>query len=223
MHSLYIWFTNAGKHTPKISLALSLVSIFTCFWFIYYAQNRASPIIWDCIKEHLVMEMHSFVPDCLLSWNGNSSVPLIITRVSRTVWLPLIRKFISLLTFIFNFVTAGCEWVVLIQVQLYNFMAKDNVPFHSVIFPCSLLGSGQPWTVVTNMSATGQFEIQLLPYLWLFVSIQILQQVQKCFGYFVACFEIHAYDDRRQQFKTITPNGSQQTNSWKTSSAAFST
>lgn len=40
------------------------------------------------------------------------------------------------------------------QVQLYNFMAKDNVPFHSVIFPCSLLGTGQPWTVVTNMSAT---------------------------------------------------------------------
>jgi methionyl-tRNA synthetase len=40
------------------------------------------------------------------------------------------------------------------QVQLYNFMAKDNVPFHSVIFPCSLLGTGRPWTVVNHMCAT---------------------------------------------------------------------
>lgn len=40
------------------------------------------------------------------------------------------------------------------QVQLYNFMAKDNVPFHSVIFPCSLLGTREPWTVVNNLSAT---------------------------------------------------------------------
>jgi methionyl-tRNA synthetase len=40
------------------------------------------------------------------------------------------------------------------EVQLYNFMAKDNVPFHSVVFPCSLLGTGQPWTLVNHLSAT---------------------------------------------------------------------
>jgi len=40
------------------------------------------------------------------------------------------------------------------QVELYNFMAKDNVPFHSVIFPCSLLGTAQPWTVVKHLCAT---------------------------------------------------------------------
>jgi len=40
-------------------------------------------------------------------------------------------------------------------VELFNFMAKDNVPFHSVIFPCSLLGTGQPWTVVNHLCATG--------------------------------------------------------------------
>ena len=41
--------------------------------------------------------------------------------------------------------------------QLYNFMAKDNVPFHSVIFPSTLLGSDSDWTVVNHMSSTGWF------------------------------------------------------------------
>lgn len=40
------------------------------------------------------------------------------------------------------------------QVNLFNFMAKDNVPFHSVIFPSSLLGTDDNWTLVNNISAT---------------------------------------------------------------------
>lgn len=42
------------------------------------------------------------------------------------------------------------------QVELYNFMAKDNVPFHAVIFPCTLLGADDGWTTVRHMSATGR-------------------------------------------------------------------
>lgn len=41
------------------------------------------------------------------------------------------------------------------QVELYNFMAKDNVPFHSVIFPCSLLGADDNYTLVNHLIATG--------------------------------------------------------------------
>ncbi|XP_007907515.2 methionine--tRNA ligase, cytoplasmic [Callorhinchus milii] len=40
------------------------------------------------------------------------------------------------------------------EVQLYNFMAKDNVPFHSVIFPCSLLGAEDNYTLVNSLIAT---------------------------------------------------------------------
>ncbi|XP_074836358.1 methionine--tRNA ligase, cytoplasmic isoform X1 [Carettochelys insculpta] len=40
------------------------------------------------------------------------------------------------------------------QVQLYNFMAKDNVPFHSVVFPCTLLGTGENYTLVNHLVAT---------------------------------------------------------------------
>lgn len=34
-------------------------------------------------------------------------------------------------------------------------MAKDNVPFHSVVFPCSLLGAEDNYTLVNHLIATG--------------------------------------------------------------------
>jgi len=58
----------------------------------------------------------------------------------------------------FHFSDEGYTLAVIVfdnQVELYNFMAKDNVPFHSVIFPSSLLGTDQPWTVVNHLCATG--------------------------------------------------------------------
>ncbi|KAK0148214.1 Methionine--tRNA ligase, cytoplasmic [Merluccius polli] len=43
------------------------------------------------------------------------------------------------------------------QVELYNFMAKDNVPFHSVVFPCSLLGAQDNYTLVNHLVATAEY------------------------------------------------------------------
>ncbi|KAK7482471.1 hypothetical protein BaRGS_00026288, partial [Batillaria attramentaria] len=40
------------------------------------------------------------------------------------------------------------------QVEMYNFLGKDNVPFHSVIFPSCLLGADDNYTVVGHMVAT---------------------------------------------------------------------
>jgi len=40
------------------------------------------------------------------------------------------------------------------EVKLVHFIGKDNIPFHTVIFPCSLLGSGQTWTMLNSMSST---------------------------------------------------------------------
>lgn len=39
---------------------------------------------------------------------------------------------------------------------MYNFLGKDNVPFHSVIFPCTLLGTKENYTVVDSVVATGK-------------------------------------------------------------------
>jgi methionyl-tRNA synthetase len=40
------------------------------------------------------------------------------------------------------------------NVQLYQFMGKDNVPFHTVIFPGSQIGTGQKWTQLHHLSTT---------------------------------------------------------------------
>jgi methionyl-tRNA synthetase len=40
------------------------------------------------------------------------------------------------------------------DVELYQFMGKDNIPFHSVIFPCMLLGSAEQWTLVKHINTT---------------------------------------------------------------------
>lgn len=52
----------------------------------------------------------------------------------------------------------GEDWVKWWQdpenTELYQFMAKDNIPFHTVVFPASLLGSGEPWTMLHHISST---------------------------------------------------------------------
>ncbi|KAI8622879.1 tRNA synthetases class I (M)-domain-containing protein [Xylariaceae sp. FL1651] len=40
------------------------------------------------------------------------------------------------------------------DVTLYQFMGKDNVPFHSIIFPGSQLGTKETWTKVGRFSTT---------------------------------------------------------------------
>jgi len=40
------------------------------------------------------------------------------------------------------------------EVRLYQFVGKDNIPFHTVIFPCSLLGSGDDWTLLHHISSS---------------------------------------------------------------------
>ncbi|CAH2014871.1 unnamed protein product [Acanthoscelides obtectus] len=41
-----------------------------------------------------------------------------------------------------------------VEVKLYQFMAKDNVPFHGVLFPAMLLGANRGYTTVSHLMAT---------------------------------------------------------------------
>lgn len=40
------------------------------------------------------------------------------------------------------------------EVQLYQFVGKDNIPFHTVLFPAALLGTGESWTMLHHISST---------------------------------------------------------------------
>lgn len=45
-------------------------------------------------------------------------------------------------------------WMDPTGVKLYQFIGKDNIPFHTVIFPSSLLGTGERWTMLHHMSSS---------------------------------------------------------------------
>jgi methionyl-tRNA synthetase len=45
-------------------------------------------------------------------------------------------------------------WMNPDNVQLYQFMGKDNIPFHTVIFPCSEIGTGDNYTLLNRLSTT---------------------------------------------------------------------
>ncbi|MBN1648052.1 MAG: methionine--tRNA ligase [Spirochaetales bacterium] len=40
------------------------------------------------------------------------------------------------------------------NVELFQFIGKDNIPFHTVVFPSTLLGSGEHWTTLYHMSSS---------------------------------------------------------------------
>ena len=40
------------------------------------------------------------------------------------------------------------------EVEMAQFMGKDNVPFHTLIFPACQIGTGQPWTMMSSISVT---------------------------------------------------------------------
>ena len=45
-------------------------------------------------------------------------------------------------------------WKTPDETELFQFMGKDNIPFHSVIFPATLLASGQNWTTLHHLNST---------------------------------------------------------------------
>jgi methionyl-tRNA synthetase len=44
-------------------------------------------------------------------------------------------------------------WYEADDVRYTEFMAKDNVPFHTIGFPCTIIGSGQPWKLVDYLKS----------------------------------------------------------------------
>lgn len=40
------------------------------------------------------------------------------------------------------------------EVELFQFMGKDNIPFHTIIFPATLLGTKENWTMLKTISST---------------------------------------------------------------------
>ncbi len=79
------------------------------------------------------------------------------------VWFDAPIGYISIAKCLFDRIKADSassdrEWASWWQnpdnVELFQFIGKDNIPFHTVIFPSSLIGSGRNWTKLHHMSST---------------------------------------------------------------------
>ena len=40
------------------------------------------------------------------------------------------------------------------DVELFQFMGKDNIPFHTVVFPSTLIGTEEKWHMLKTISST---------------------------------------------------------------------
>lgn len=95
------------------------------------------------------------LPRCMtrdLKWGTSVPLPGFEDKVFY-VWFDAPIGYIS--------ITAGYDsdnwrrwWQNPAQVSLHQFMGKDNVLFHTVIFPSTLLGTGQPWTLLSHLNST---------------------------------------------------------------------
>lgn len=45
-------------------------------------------------------------------------------------------------------------WLEQNDIELFQFIGKDNIPFHTVIFPCSLIASGKDWVKLHHISSS---------------------------------------------------------------------
>ncbi|KAK9474357.1 tRNA synthetases class I (M)-domain-containing protein [Dipodascopsis tothii] len=68
------------------------------------------------------------------------------------VWFDACIGYVSITA---NYTDRWAEWWKSPDdVKLYQFMGKDNVPFHTVVFPSSQLGTRDPWTMLHHISTT---------------------------------------------------------------------
>ncbi|GIY42148.1 methionine--tRNA ligase, cytoplasmic, partial [Caerostris extrusa] len=109
-------------------------------------SNTAKVIAYSWLKEGLK-------PRCItrdLKWG--TPVPLEGFTDKVFVWYDAPIGYLSITA---NYTDQWEQWWKQPSiVQLYQFMAKDNVPFHSIIFPACQLGTKDNYTIVNHLGAT---------------------------------------------------------------------
>ena len=123
------------------------------------ATSEAAATNWSANVVHISEAWFSkgLTPRCItrdLKWG--TAVPNFPDKVFY-VWFDACIGYISITA---NYLASnGCAewkkwWMNPKSVELTQFMGKDNVPFHTVIFPSSLLGTREPYTLLHSISTT---------------------------------------------------------------------
>ena len=116
-----------------------------------YWSNNAIQVTKGWIKEGL--QERAITRD--LKWG----IPVPLAGYENKVfyvWFDAPIGYISLTKHYANEVDSNWAswWLDSPTVRLFQFIGKDNIPFHTVIFPSSLIGTGRNWTKLYRMSST---------------------------------------------------------------------
>lgn len=76
------------------------------------------------------------------------------------VWFDAPIGYLSILKHAFKNTQNPDEWKKWLSGNITQFMAKDNVPFHTVIFPATLMGTNDRYPLLTALSATEYLDYQ---------------------------------------------------------------
>ena len=76
------------------------------------------------------------------------------------VWFDAPIGYLSILKHAYKNTENPDEWKKWLGSNITQFMAKDNVPFHTVIFPATLMGSNLKYPLLTALSATEYLDYQ---------------------------------------------------------------
>ena len=118
--------------------------------------NSTSAGNWssNCIKTTQAWIRDGLKPRCItrdLKWG----TPVPLAEFSNKVFYVWFDAPIGYISITANYTEHWEKWWKNPEnVDLIQFMGKDNIPFHTVIFPSSLIGSGENWTLLKNISST---------------------------------------------------------------------
>ena len=108
----------------------------------------------NCVKATSAWIRDGLKPRCItrdLKWGTPVPLPGFTEKVFY-VWFDAPIGYISITA---NYTPEWQKWWKNPEeVELIQFMGKDNIPFHTVIFPSSLIGTGENWTLLKNISST---------------------------------------------------------------------
>ncbi|KAG9508624.1 Methionine--tRNA ligase, cytoplasmic, partial [Fragariocoptes setiger] len=84
-----------------------------------------------------------------LKWGTKVPLPGYENKVFY-VWFDAPIGYLSMTA---NYTPHWKKWWQNEDVELFQFLGKDNVPFHSIMFPATLMATGEPWKLVDHICA----------------------------------------------------------------------
>ena len=156
------------KETNHIFIKLQDLQHKTKEWF----QNNKDTAQWTTVARSITqswfdkgLEERCITRD--LKWGTPVPLEKFADKVFY-VWFDAPIGYISITAEFFDSLGQGDLWKNWWKdpenVKYYQFMGKDNVPFHSVIFPSSLLGTSESWKLVDVLSSTEYLNYENLKF-----------------------------------------------------------